>query len=76
MSYIDDAGVHVSGRDRDVVAGFAVQAGVQFRAVSRRLQAALNDEVAVVASDSALGSDVATKIGLAKEKSKPAAAYL
>eukprot|EP00959_Pyramimonas_sp_CCMP1952_P316798 6631018-Pyramimonas_sp.AAC.1 len=76
MSYIDGTEKHVSGRDRDVVPGGAVQAGVQFQAVSRRLQATLNNEVAAVASASSLGIDVATNIGLAKDKSKPAVTHL
>eukprot|EP00959_Pyramimonas_sp_CCMP1952_P190651 3987340-Pyramimonas_sp.AAC.1 len=61
MSYTDDAGVQASGRDRDLASGVAVQAGVQFQAVSRRLQATLNHKVAVAASDSALGLDVSPR---------------
>ena len=36
MSYIDDTGAHVAGKDRDIVAEMLVQAGCDFIVVSRR----------------------------------------
>eukprot|EP00959_Pyramimonas_sp_CCMP1952_P202291 4230166-Pyramimonas_sp.AAC.1 len=62
MSYVDDAGAHVSGRDRDLVIGVAAAARTEFQELPERLQATLNDKVAITASDAQIGQAVAEQM--------------